>query len=28
MSAVADDLSSFTPLLAQRCAFSAWRPKE
>jgi len=26
MDVVADDLSSFTPLLAQRCAFSAWRP--
>ncbi len=28
MNAVADDLSNFTPLLAQRCALSAWRPEE
>ena len=27
MDAVADDLSSFTPLLARRCAFSAWQPE-
>ena len=27
MDAVADDLNSFTPLLAERCAFSAWRPE-
>ncbi len=27
MDAVADDLESFIPLLAQRCAFSAWRPE-
>lgn len=28
MDTVANDLDSFTPLLAQRCAFSAWRPEE
>ena len=28
MDTVADDLEHFTPLLAQRCAFSAWRPEE
>ena len=28
MNVVADDLPSFTPLLAQRCALSAWRPSE
>lgn len=27
MDKVADDLDSFIPLLAQRCAFSAWRPE-
>lgn len=28
MDTVADDLPSFTPLLAQRCALSAWHPKK
>jgi len=28
MDTVAADLESFTPLLAERCAFSAWRPEK
>ena len=28
MNTVADDLDSFTPLLAQRCGLSAWRPEK